>query len=139
EVMALMGHLAGLAVHSNGWDEITLDGPTHVVEVFKGKLKSYTWTHRNFGLPSVPSKHLKGSDAASNAQAIKTIIDGGNHPARNVVLANAAALIWIAARAYDGDRLSLKDAVERAVQSINSGAAREKYRRLVETSTMLEP
>jgi anthranilate phosphoribosyltransferase len=139
QVMAQMGHIAGLVVHSNGWDEITLDQRTHVAEVFKGKVRTYSWTHRNFGLPKVASKHLKGGDAETNAGIIRRILSGERHPARDVIVANAAAVLWIAERGYAGKTIDLKDAVARANRSIDSGAALARLKGLVDTSTMLEP
>jgi len=139
QVMGQMGHLAGLVVNSNGWDEVTLDNPTDVAEVFKGKVKTYRWTHKDFGLPKVSSKHLAGGDAEVNANLIRTVLNGARHPSRDVIVANAAALIWIAERAFTGKPFSLKDAVAKANQSIDSGAALEKCVRLAETSRMIEP
>ena len=138
KVMGQMGHLAGLAVHSNGWDEITLDNRTDVSEVFSGKVKSYSWTHRDFGLPKVASKHLTGSDAAGNAAVIRTILAGKPHPARAVVVANAAALLWIARRAFDRKKWTLKESVLEADRAISSGAALAKCDGLIETSKLVE-
>jgi anthranilate phosphoribosyltransferase len=138
-VMHDMGHLAGLAVHSNGWDEVTLDNVTNVAELFKGRVKTYNWTHRNFGLPKVSSRHLAGSDGETNAGVIRTILEGKKIPARDVIVANAAALIWIAERAFSKKDYSLKDAVNRATNSIDSGAALTKCGQLAEISRMIEP
>jgi anthranilate phosphoribosyltransferase len=139
EVMALMGHRAGLALHSNGWDEITLDGKTDVAEVFKGRIRTYAWTHKDFGLPKVSSKHLAGGDAQANASTIQGILDGQKHPARDVIIANAAALIWIAERAYVNRAFTLKDAVKRAAASIDTRAALEKCKQMADISRMIEP
>ncbi len=139
QVMGQMGHLAGLAVNSNGWDEVTLDNATDVAEVFKGKIKTYRWTHKDFGLPRVSSKHLAGGDAETNANLIRSILNGTKHPARDVIVANAAALIWIAERAFTGKPFSLKEAAARAATAIDSGAALEKCAQLADTSRMIEP
>lgn len=139
QVMAQMGHVGGLAIHSHGWDEITLDRPTQVAEVIKGRIRLYQWTHKDFGLARVPSRHLAGSDKESNARVIQMILEGGRHPARDVVIANAAALIWISERAYGGKPYALKAAAARARESIETGAAFAKYKKLVELSGMLEP
>lgn len=138
QVMAQMGHLGGLAVHSDGWDEIVLDKRAQVTEVLRGKIRSYSLTHRDFGLPKVASRHLAGSEAAGNAAAIRAILEGKPHPAAPIIVANAAAVIWIARRAFDRSRLTLKDAVSEAARSIASGAALEKCRALAETSQMVE-
>jgi anthranilate phosphoribosyltransferase len=133
-----MGQIAGLVVHSNGWDEITLDSKTNVAEFFKGRVTLRTWTNRDFGLPKVASRHLAGGDATANATAIRAILAGEKLPARDVIVANAAALIWIADRAFKGKAGSLKEAVKKAQASIDSGAALEKCARMAETSRMIE-
>ncbi len=138
KVIAKMGHKAGLVVHSHGWDEITLDGPTHVSEFSNGKVKSYKLTHNDFGLPKVSTKYLAGGDAAQNAEALTKILAGDKIPARNVVVANAAALIWIADRARGEKGVTLKDAVKKAEHSIDSGAAAKKVQQMAEVSHSIE-
>lgn len=137
-VLVRMGHLAGLVVHSEGWDEITLHGRTRVSEMFKGKVRNYVWTHKDFGLPKVAVKSLAGGDAGKNASLITEILEGKKHPARHVIVANAAALIWIADRAYNKSRLTLKDAVACANVSIDSGAALAKCREMARLSQSIE-
>ncbi len=137
-VMKEMGHKAGLAVHSNGWDEITLDYPTHVAEMLNKRVRSYTLTHRDFGLPKVSSKMLAGGDAEFNADFIKKIFSGEDLPARHVVVANAAALIWICERAYGQKSFSLKAAVARAQDAIASGAALKKCEQMAAVSQTIE-
>ncbi len=138
EVMGQMGHTAGLVVHSHGWDEITLEGPTHVSELFKKKVTNYKLTNKDFGLPKVPTKELAGGDAAENADMITKILEGLDHPARHVIVANAAALIWIADRATSNPKATLKDAVKKATTSITSGAALKKLKGLAETTHLIE-
>jgi anthranilate phosphoribosyltransferase len=137
-VMKQMGHKAGLALHSHGWDEVTLEGPTHVAELFNKRVKTYTLTHRDFGLPKVSTKQLKGGDAAYNADFLRKILSGLDHPARHVIVANAAALIWIAERTYGQKNFSLKAAVDRAQVSIDSGAALNKCTALADVTHTIE-
>lgn len=137
-VMAKMGHKAGLVVHSDGWDEITLDKTTHVSEMMGGKVKNYTLTHKDFGLPKVSSSVLKGSDAAGNAVIIEELLSGKRKAIEPIVIANAAALVWISERAFGKKNYSLKDAVKRAQEAILSGAAADKLKKMAETSHHLE-
>lgn len=139
QVMARMGHQAGLVVHSHGWDEITLDGPTHVAETLNGKVKTYSLTHKNFGLPKVSVRNLRGGDADENALVIKKILEGREHPARSVIVANAAALIWIAERARGKKTYALKDAVLRADAAVTSGRALQKLQQMVKVSHTVHP
>jgi anthranilate phosphoribosyltransferase len=55
-----------------------------------------------------------------------------------VIVANAAALIWIAERATQSPQMTLKEAVKKAEQSIASGAALKKLRGLSETTHLIE-
>lgn len=137
-VMGEMGHKAGLVVHSNGWDEITLEGKTIVSQMVKGKVETFTWTHKDFGLPKISSKHLIGEDARKSADFILDLLSGKETPARSVVVANAAALLYIADKGYKKGTLTLKEAVKQANESIDSGKALEKFKLLAEISHNLE-
>jgi anthranilate phosphoribosyltransferase len=137
-VMKQMGHTAGLAVHSNGWDEITLEHPTLVAELLNKRVRSYTLTNKDFGLPKVASKMLAGRDAEFNADFIRKIFGGLDHPAKHVIVANAAALIWITERAYRQKNFTLKAAVARAQDAIASGAALKKCAQMADASQMIE-
>jgi anthranilate phosphoribosyltransferase len=137
-VLKLMGHKAGLVVHSHGWDEITLMGPTRVSELFKGKVKSYTWTNKDFNLPRLKPVDLKGGTPAENAKLILDVLKGHQHPARHAVIANAAALIWISARAYNNSKATLKESVTRAEEALTSGRAFHKFQQLAEISHSLD-
>lgn len=132
-VLAKMGHVAGLVVHSNGWDEITLQGKTQVTEMFRGKIRNHFWSHKDFGLPSVPVAKVKGHDARKNAKLIIDMMRGKKSPARHVVIANAAALIWIAEKGFRKE-IPLKAAVKRAEESIDSGSAWGKFEKMASMS-----
>lgn len=139
KVIARMGMVAGLVIHSEGWDEITLHGKTQVTEMMNGKTKNYILTAKDFGLPKVPTKYLEGGDAAQNSQIIMEILENKNHPAKNVVIANAAALIWITERGFFKKKnFSLKDGVARATESLASGAALSRLKKLVEVTHTIE-
>lgn len=138
QVMAKMKHKAGLVVHTNGWDEITLDAPTKACEMTNGKVKAITLTHKNFGLPRVSTKAIAGGDAVYNAGIITSILEGKKIPARNVVVANAAALIWIADRAFGNKKATLVQSVKKAEEAIDSGAALKKLKDMAEVSHSIE-
>ena len=139
DVLKQMGKMAALIVHSQGWDEITLHAKTQVCEMMNGKIKKYQLSPRDFGLPKVPQKYLVGGDKQFNAKVIMDIFSGGSHPARNVILANAGALIWITERAYGKKKFTLKDGVSRATESLVSGAALSRCRKMAEVSQTIEP
>lgn len=138
QVLSLMGHKGGLVTHSNGWDEIMLFGKTTVSEMMNGKVKTYQLSRQDFGLPTVTADKLVGGDAETNAKIITEILEGRMIPARHVVVANAAAAIWIGERVYGDKKFKLKDAVKRAEESIDSTKALVKYQKMAEVSHIFE-
>lgn len=114
---------------SDGLDEITLAGATSVAEVKEGTLSAYELTPEVAGLDSVSSDMLKGGDAARNAEILVSILEGEIGPRRDIVLLNAAAALIAGEAARDW-----KEGVERAAESVDSGAAASKLRELREMS-----
>lgn len=126
--------LAGLSperafvVHgSDGLDEVTLTGPTLVFEVRRDRVDQQEWRPADFGLDPVKLGVLAGGDRGENARIAEAVLQGEAGPRRNIVLMNAAAAL-----VASGKATSLLDGMRIAADSIDSGAAREKLRRLVE-------
>ncbi len=111
---------------SDGLDEITVSGPTHVAEVREGKVRSYEVEPEQFGLKRSLLESLNGGDAQENAHIIRRILAGEHSPKRDVVLLNTAAALVAAGKTND-----IGQAVPLAEQSLDSGAAQEKLERLV--------
>ncbi|MGB0682827.1 MAG: anthranilate phosphoribosyltransferase [Magnetovibrionaceae bacterium] len=111
---------------SDGLDEITLTGPTHVAEWRDGKVTTYDIRPEDAGLAPCSPDDLKGGDATLNAAATMAMLEGAEGPLRDVVLLNAAASLMVAGKADD-----LKTGVGIAAQSIDSGAARAALDKLV--------
>ncbi len=124
--------LAGLeperafVVHgSDGLDEVTTTGPTAVFEVTREKVVRTEWTPADFGVEQASSSHLAGGDRAMNCEIAMAILQGQYGAQRDIVLINAAAALLAAGLTHN-----LRDAMQRAAVSIDSGAAREKVERL---------
>jgi anthranilate phosphoribosyltransferase len=120
---------AWVVAGSDGLDEVTTTGPTFVAQVKAGNLTSFEVTPEQAGLPVAKPEALKGADPEHNAAALRALLDGARTPYRDIVLLNAAAAFIVADRAA-----SLADGVDLAAQAIDSGAARETLRKLVEVS-----
>lgn len=120
-------------VHSGGLDEISLSGKTRVVEVRGKQLKRFSLTHSDFNLPKGNMKGLAGGGPQENARAFRRLlVEKESGPFQDVVLANAGAAIFLAARAVGRKNIkSLPEAVEAARESIASGKANEKLERLI--------
>lgn len=119
---------------SDGLDEITTTGPTHVAELKDGKVRRFTVTPEEAGLPPADPEALKGGDPAENAGALTRLLDGAPGAYRDIVLINSAAGLIVAGKAQN-----LKEGVAMAAASIDEGRAKEALKRLVAVSNELEP
>jgi anthranilate phosphoribosyltransferase len=132
-VLAELGTVRAFVVHgADGLDEISNTGESRVSEVREGLVRTFTVRPEDFGLARASIADLRGGDREQNAEIIRAILAGEPGPRRDIVLMNAAAALVAGARARD-----LKEGVEVAAHSIDSGAAREKLARLVELSQRL--
>jgi len=130
QVLKNLGSEAVWVVHgSDGLDEITLTGPTFVAALEGGNIRSFEVSPEDVGLKPVAGEALKGGDAAANAVALQSVLDGRPSPYRNVALLNAAAALVVAGRARD-----LREGMTLGIQSIDSGAAAERLKRLIAVS-----
>ncbi len=126
----MLGSRRALVVHgSDGLDEVTLAGPTHVTEAAGGRLAEFTWTPADFGLPQSDLAGIRVSGPAESAAMIRGVLAGRGGPARDIVVANAAAALWTAGR-----HVSTEACAQQAAEAIRSGAAGELLARLVEMS-----
>jgi anthranilate phosphoribosyltransferase len=132
-VLAELGTLRAFVVHgADGLDEISNTGESRLSEVREGVVRSFTVQPEDFGLPRATMSDLKGGDRQQNAQIIREVLAREAGPRRDIVLMNASAALVAGGRAKE-----LKDGVELAAQSIDSGAARERLERLVAYSQKL--
>ena len=121
-----LGALHALVVHGeDGLDEITLGGATRVTELRGGDIATYSIDPSAFGLPACPSARLAGGSAADNAKLCRDVLSGRPGPARDVVLLNAGAAIYVAGRAA-----TIADGIARARESIDTGRALGKLEAL---------
>jgi anthranilate phosphoribosyltransferase len=128
--LARMGTRRALVVHGDdGLGEITLAGPTRVTEVRGGTLRDFAWTPGDFGLIPTPLDAIGIKGPQDSADMIREVLDGRPGPARDIVVLNAAAAIWVAGRSEQ-----LIEAARLAAEAIDRGAARDLLARLVERS-----
>lgn len=138
EMMALalakMGIDRAFVVHgADGLDEISITGPTTVFQVEENGVQKGRWQPADFGLQEATIEDLQGGDSETNAAIIRTILEGEPGAKRDIVIANAAAALFVARKAID-----LKAAVAMAAESIDTGAARRKLEKLIEFSARLQ-
>ncbi len=130
QVLKNLGSESVWVVHgSDGLDEITLTGPTLVAALENGAIRSFEVSPEDVGLKRVPGEALKGGDATANALALRNVLAGKPGAYRDVALLNAAAALVVAGRSKD-----LKEGMALGIQSIDSGAAAERLKRLIDVS-----
>lgn len=134
-VLVQLGTKDSMVVHTRGHDEITLSGQTEAAEIVAGRVRKRTITAKDFGLKNIAPGALRGGDKETNAAIIRRVLGGEQGPARAAVAANAAAAIYVAARAGGKkDVRTLKDARLRAEAAIDNGAALGKLKNLAALS-----
>ncbi|HID21843.1 MAG TPA: anthranilate phosphoribosyltransferase, partial [Planctomycetaceae bacterium] len=114
----------------DGLDEVGLWGRTTVFTVTPGEVRECVWTASSFGLPECRLEDLQVSSCRESAEVIQAVLRGEAGPARDIVLANAAAALIAAERETE-----LTRAVQVAADAIDSGRARERLQRLVDFTT----
>src|SRR5258708_34591549 len=130
QVLKNLGAESAWVVHgSDGLDEITLTGPTFVAALENGNIRTFEVTPEDAGLARVGGDALKGGDADANAVALSSVLDGMPSPFRDVALLNAAAALIVAGRVGD-----LKEGIALRAESLDSGAAAERLKRLIAIS-----
>jgi len=109
----------------DGLDEITLATTTSVLSIGKGEISSDLLDPLDFEIERAPISALVGGDATENARITMAIFSGEKGAPRDAVVLNAAAAI----AAYDArfelnlhQRMAL--GISRAVDAIDSGAAK---------------
>ena len=117
-----------LVIHGHdGSDELTLDGPNPVYEVDRGESVEYTIDPRKLGLPTAVPNAIKGGTPEENAKMLTARPDGAAGAMRDVVLLNSAAAL-VAADIVP----NVRDGLQAAAESIDSGAAKERLTTFIE-------
>lgn len=128
QALQLLGAKRAFVVHGHdGMDEITVCAPTRISELKDGLIRTYDINPEQFFGRVAEPDSLKGGNPEENAQITRNILTGEKSPKRDVVLLNTAAALVAAGRAKD-----LKDGINTAQISIDSGEALKKLKTLVQ-------
>lgn len=127
ETLGRLGAERAWVVHgSDGLDELTVTGESHVAEWHEGRVREFVVRPQDAGLPISLPAALKGGEAAENAEALRAVLAGIAGPYRDAVVLNAAAALIVAGRAQD-----LREGAAMAAEAIDSGRAKAALERLV--------
>ena len=129
EALILLGTTRSAVVHgSDGLDEVTLTGFTEVTEA-AGQVRHFQWMPADFGLETIDLETIQVNGPEQSAAIIRGVLAGQPGPARDIVVANAAAALWTAGGAASPLRAPCWQP-----RPIDSGAAGDLLVRLVACS-----
>jgi anthranilate phosphoribosyltransferase len=128
EVLAQLGARRAFVVHgAGGIDELSPVGPNVVAEVVDGTVRERRLDPESeLGLPRCDVDELRGGTPAENAAALREVFEGADGGRRNAILLNAAGAIAAAGHAPD-----LREGLELARETVDSGAAAARLEQLV--------
>ena len=130
ETLKLLGLKRAMVVHSNGLDEISTMGPTKVMHLENGQVRSEELDPTQYGIRVADFADLAGGDAQTNAQIIRDVLSGQETgPKREIMILNAAAAIIVAGLAGD-----FVEGIEKADAAITGGHAMKCLETLIKIS-----
>ncbi|HEY5646526.1 MAG TPA: anthranilate phosphoribosyltransferase [Pseudomonadales bacterium] len=132
EVARLLGSEHVLVVHSNGLDEISLSGPSYVVELKRGEIIEYEIDPEDFGMTTRSTEELRADTVGASLELIETALNQPDSAAADIVCLNAGAAIYAA-----GVATTLGNGVIMAQDAVASGLADERMQELVRISRLM--
>jgi anthranilate phosphoribosyltransferase len=128
--LVLLGSERAWVVHgADGIDEISTTGYTKISEAREGAVNTFYLHPADVGLPKAAPQALKGGTAHDNARIIEGVLGGERGAARDVVLLNTGAALFIA-----GAAASVDEGILHASRAIDRGDARRTLETLVSIS-----
>ena len=127
-VLKNLGTKRAFVVHGlDTLDEITITGKTKISELKDKSVKTFYITPEDFGIKSAQLKDIKGGDSKENAAIVREVLEGKKGPRQDVVLLNSSAALVAGGLARD-----FKEGIRIAKESISSGKAMDKLKKLIE-------
>lgn len=111
---------------ADGMDEISFSGDTFVAELKNGQVNEYVLNPQQFGLDLHDVASIKVTDANASKTMVLQVLAGATGPARDIVLLNAGAAIYVA-----GLVPKLQDGTAVAAEMLDSRKAMHKLEQLV--------
>ncbi|QCU72401.1 anthranilate phosphoribosyltransferase [Luteimonas yindakuii] len=116
----------------DGMDELSLGAGTLVGELRDGEVREYEVHPEDFGIAMSASRNLKVADAGESKTILLSVLDGAEGPARDIVLLNAGATLYVA-----GVVESIAEGIARARVVLADGSARARLDAFVATTVEL--
>ncbi|GAA0451716.1 anthranilate phosphoribosyltransferase [Alkalibacillus silvisoli] len=129
-VLNKLGRKRSIVVNGAGhMDEASLAGENHFVLLEEGELIPFTLHPSEVGLNTYSNENIVGGDAKVNAQILLDVLHGKPSPYYETTLFNAGIGLF-----SSGIATSIKDGVDLARKSIETGCALEKLNHLIDYS-----
>jgi len=126
QVLQRLGSTHVMVVHgADGMDEISFTGDTFVAELKDNAVNQYTINPSQFGMPLHDLKSIQVQNAEESKAMIVDVLNGKQGAARDIVLLNAGAAIYVS-----GVVDTLQDGINKAREVIDSGLALAKLNAL---------
>jgi anthranilate phosphoribosyltransferase len=127
DVLARIGTRRAFVVHgAHGIDELSPAGANLVCEVSEGAVVERTVDPLDLGIPRCDPDDLRGGSPYANAVSLREVLGGADGGRRSAVLLNAAGAIAAGGHAED-----LREGLERARETVDSGAALARLEELI--------
>ena len=128
QVLSNLGVVRGLVVNgSDGLDEATMTGATHMCEIREGTFCTYDLTPEELGMYRCTLPDLVGGTPEENARISRDILTGRlKGPKRDAVILNSALSLYLGI-----DDCSIPECVKMANEIIDSGKAGDKLEQFV--------
>mgnify|MGYP000703412849 CR=1 FL=1 len=105
-----------------------------IAELKNGEIEQYEFHPQSLGFELCSAHDLRADSAEQSKAMLLAVLDNQAGPARDIVLLNAAAALYVS-----GVATSLADGVARARDVLASGAAKQRLQALVDLSQSLAP
>lgn len=133
-VLKNLGSRHVMVVHAeDGLDEISIGAPTHVAELRDGEVTVRVIAPEEFGMQRASLDAVRVDDPTASLAMIRAVLANEPGPARDLVLLNAGAAIYVA-----GLAATLEGGIDRAREVVATGAAEAKLDALVRFSQSIE-
>jgi anthranilate phosphoribosyltransferase len=126
-VLQRLGSRHVMVVHArDGLDEISVGDKTEVAELKGGQIARFSLLPEDYGLQRAALSAIQVDGPDQSLAMIRSVLEDQPGPARDIVMLNAGAAIYVA-----GVAESLREGVDKADAAIASGEARNKLDQLV--------
>ncbi len=131
-VLRTLGSRHVLLVHADGLDELSIAGPSRVVELKDEAITTYTVTPQDFGITPTAHDALHADSVAASLKLVLQSLEEPDSAAAQIVALNAGAAIYAA-----GVATTFANGVIMAQDAIAAGLARERLAELVRITSLM--